>query len=151
MLPLFKNGDEKMQDIVKKIKLSKIEFEDTIDENGNVVDTQPVQKTREYMMILNINVIEKLEDKYASEKENGIKNWLTRISESGEGQYLALIDAICETINEGIRLENKHRQEVGLTLKDRITRDDIQLNLVEMLELITPLIKDSLDTGAEKN
>lgn len=140
-----------MNDVVKKIKLSKIEFENVTDDEGNIVDVHPVQNSQEYIMILNINVVEKLEDKYASENGGGMKNWLTMISESGEGQYHALVDALVECINEGIRIENRHRKEYNLPLKNRITVDDIQLNLLEILEIITPLVKGSLNSGIEKN
>ena len=139
-----------MKDVIKKIKLSMIEFKDIKDKNGKIIDSIGTACEKEYKMLFNINVLERIEDKYKTDKESGYSVWINKISgENGKIDLVALADLLTMSVNEYLRIENRHRKEVKLKPKNYITTDDIKnsLDLTSMIDIANNLIDESMQTG----
>ena len=140
-----------MKDIIKKIALSKVVFTDIKDENGVVIDTISDTESRNYLLVLNINAIEEIGTRYKTDDKDGFEVWGEKASNSGNGQYKALAEFLCICVNEGIKIENKHRKQVKLPLLEKFNEDEINIDLSRMLNTVTNLVTESTQTGSEKN
>lgn len=137
-----------MQDVFKKLSLDKIVFTDVKDDDGNIIDTIPETESREYMLIMNINVLEKIDNKYKTEDKDGFKAWAeTAESENSKSRYDALSFFLTQCVNEGIRLTNKHRKEVNLKLLDYFKDDELNMSIDGMMSVSADIVSKSTNTG----
>ena len=97
---------------------------------------------------MNINVIQTVSEKYEIEGKDGYTAWAETIDNgNSKEKFAALSEFLTLCINEGIRLENKHRKEVGIKLAEPIKSDELNLSLSAMLSMTTNIVSDSAKTG----
>lgn len=139
-----------MEDITKRITLERVVYKDVLNDDGKVVDMKVETESRSYLMIMNINVLDHIRNKYKSDDKDGLDVWTEKTKSSDtEEQYKALSDFMLTCLNEGIRIENKGRKERNLQPLEDLTIDDMNFDFSTMLDTTADLVEKSI--GNVKN
>lgn len=102
---------------------------------------------KEYRLVFNLNVMEKIQDKYGSLDEWGKLTDGTK----GEPNAKAIIYGFCEMINEGIDIENEETgaETKPLTLK-QVGRIITEVGLADATKVLNTTVVESTKS-TEKN
>lgn len=136
---------------VRQLELAKVNIKDIRDKDGNVVDTEPEMLSRKYILIMNVNVIDILDNKYKTEDKNGFEVWAERTQSDTEHQYELLADFLCTCVNEGIKIENKHRRETNLPELEYFKTEELNLDIQSMFEVTSDMLKTQKGNEEGKN
>ncbi len=131
-----------MKDVMKKLPLAKVVTHLKKNNDGVVIDTDIETVERNYLLIMDINVLEQIDNKYKTDDKDGLTIWGNMASEPAT-RYKALAEFLCFCVNEGIRIENKTRKQNNLQLLETFKEDEITLDLSTMMDTVTSLIHDS--------
>lgn len=105
-------------------------------------------KDKEYTLVFNLNVMEKIQEEYGS-----LEHWgsLTDGGENGEPNAKAVIFGFREMLNEGIDIANEENgtDEKPLTLK-QVGRLVTEVGLVEATSKLNETVVESTESN-EKN
>ena len=134
-----------MLDTFKQIELSRTRFEDVKNENGKIIDTKIVTDTRNYVLTFNVNVIDQLDQKYKTEDKNGFQLFLEKLdSQNLDDIWKATVDFLTMCVNEGIRQENKHREDVGLEKLEYLRNDEINITAMNSTSLALEVLSNGM-------
>ena len=138
-----------MIDTFKQIELSKAKFINIKNKTGKIVDVKTVTEKKKYLLVFNINVIDKLDNNYAQGNKKGFEVFLEKLdSEDTADIWRVSVDFLAMCINEGIRQKNVYKKSVGLKEDEYIKNEEINITALDATNLAIQVISNGVP---EKN